>query len=204
MSTAFAADDRFKYADDHCARAHSRVDALLQFFYKFEGNLQPIKDSKIKSLKHQIEQFKDSNNSLATRRQAFDELQNDADYHQFLLQEKSFNLIKDIEELKEKSSPIKDKNLILSLSKASSFGDYQNPYLKIKKWVGIQSNVRNFFEELESSRLRLEQLKQEQRLSKSLNYEAQNLGYIVAFNKVAIEDLINCNLALLEAARNPK
>ena len=52
-SPAFSADDRFKYVDEQCARAHSRVDALLQFLYKFEGNLQPIKDSKIKSLKLQ-------------------------------------------------------------------------------------------------------------------------------------------------------
>ena len=137
MPTAFAADDRIKYADDQCARAYSRVDALLQILYKFEGNLQPIKDSKIKSLKYQIEQFSDDNKPLAERKKLFGELQNDADYYQFLLQEKSLSLIKDIEELKEKSSPIKDKNLILSLPKVSSFGDYQNPYLKIKKWVKI-------------------------------------------------------------------
>ncbi len=79
-SPAFSADDRFKYADEQCARAHSRVDALLQFFYKFEGNLQPIKDSKIKSLKYQIEQFSNINNSLVDRKKVFDELQSDADY----------------------------------------------------------------------------------------------------------------------------
>jgi hypothetical protein len=203
-SPTFSADDRFKYVDEQCARAHSRVDALLQFLYKFEGNLQPIKDSKIKSLKYQIEQFSNINNSLADRKKVFDELQSDADYYQFQLQEKSLSLIKDIEELKEKSSPIKDKNLILSLPKVSSFGDYQNPYLKIKKWVKIQSDTRNFFEELENSKLRLEQLKQEHRLTKSLNYDAYNLGFIIALNKAAIDNLINCNLALFEAARISK
>ena len=204
MSTAFAADDRFKNADEQCARAHLRVDALLQFFYKFEGNLQPIKDSKIKSLKYQIEQFSNINNSIAERKKIFGELQNDADYYQFLLQEKSLSLIKDIEELKEKSSPTKDKNLILSLPQVSSFGDYQNPYLKIKKWLGIQSNTRDFFEELENSKLRLEQLKQEHRLNKSLNYDAYNLGFIIAINKTAIDNLITFTLALLESARISK
>ena len=204
MSTAFAADDRFKNADDQCARAHLRVDALLQFLYKFEGNLQPIKESKIKSLKYQIEQFSDINNSLAQRKKLFGELQSDADYYQFLLQEKSFSLIKDIEELKEKSSPTKDKNLILSLPKGSSFGDYQNPYLKIKKWLRIQSDTRDFFEELENSRLRLEQLKEDHRLNKSLNYDAYNLGFIITINKTAIENLISCNLSLFEAARISK
>ena len=204
MSTAFAADDRFKNADDQCTRAYSRVDALLQFLYKFEGNLPPIKESKTKSLKYQIERFSDINNSLAERKKQFGELQNDADYFQFLLQEKSIGLIKDIEELKEKSSPIKDKNLILSLPKVSSFGDYQNPYLKIKKWLRIQSGTRDFFEELENSKLRLEQLKEDHRLNKSLNYDAYNLGFITAINKTAIDSLINCNLSLFEAARISK
>lgn len=201
---AFSASDNFKYADEDCVRAYSRVDALLQFFYKFEGNLQSMKDSKVKSVKSLIEQYRDSKNSLAVRRQAFLELYSDADYYQFLLQEKSSNLIKEIEELKANSSPSKDKKLILSLPNVSSFGDYQNPYLKLQKMEKIQSGVRDFFEELENSKMRLEQLNQEQRLSKSLNYDAQQLGFIIAFSKGAIADVINCNLGLLETARVSK
>jgi hypothetical protein len=203
-SPAFAADDKFKYADLNCAAAYSRVDALLQFFYKFEGNLQSLKDSKVKSLKSLIEQYGDSKNSLAVRKQAFLELYSDADYYQFLLQEKSLNLIKDIEELKVNSSPIKDKKLILSLPNVSSFGDYQNPYLKLKKMVKIQSDVRDFFDELENSKMRLEQLNQEHRLNKSLNYDAQQLGFTIAFSKGSIADVISCNLGLLETARGSK
>jgi hypothetical protein len=52
--------------------------------------------------------------------------------------------------------------------------------------------------------MRLEQLNQEQRLSKSLNYDAQQLGFIIAFSKGAIADVINCNLGLLETARVSK
>lgn len=203
-SPAFSADEKFKYVDENCVRAYSRVDALLQFFYKFEGNLQTIKDSKIKSIKSLIEQYKDGKNSLAVRKQAFLELYSDADYYQFLLQEKSLNLIKDIEELKVNSSPIKDKKLILSLPNVSNFGDYQNPYLKIQKMGRIQSDVRDFFDELENSKMRLEQLNQEQRLNKSLNYDAQQLGFTIAFSKGSISSVINCNLELLETARTSK
>ena len=204
MPTAFSADDKFKYADQHCVRAYSRVDELLQFLYKFEGNLQPLKVSKTKSLKSIIEQYRDSKNSIAVRKQAFSELYNDADYYQFLMQEKSLDLIKEIEELKARASPTKDKILILSLPNVSSFGDYQNPYLKIQKLTRIHSSVRDFFEELENSKLRLEQMKEDHRFNKSLNYDAQNLGFIIAFSKGTIADVIYCNLALLEAARIPK
>ena len=203
-SAALAADDKFKYADRNCEQAYSRVDALIQFFYKFEGNLPTLKDSKVKSLSSLIKQYKDNNNSRAVRRQVFNELYNDADYYQFLLQQKSLNVINAIEELKANSNPIKDKNLILSLPNAASFGDYKNPFLKLQKMVSIQSDVRDFFDELDGGRLRMEQLNQENRLSKSLNYDAEQLGFTIAFSKGSVAAVISCNLELMEVARISK
>jgi hypothetical protein len=49
-----------------------------------------------------------------------------------------------IEEFKLKSSPTKDKNLIYALPKASSVGDYENPYLKLQKLVKIQNLNKEF------------------------------------------------------------
>lgn len=204
MSSAYAADSKLKYIEQNCARAYLRVDALLQFFYKFEGNLPAIKDSKNKSLKNLVSQYQDISSSTALRRKAFNDLYNDPDYYQFLLQEKSFNLIKELEELKDKSSPIKDKNLVFSLPTVSSYGDYQNPYSKIKKLVRIQNNVRDFFDELESSRIRLEELSQQIRLSKSLDADAQSLGFIIALSKTSLTEVIDCNLEYLEAERISK
>ena len=132
LSTVVAADSKLKYIEDNCVRAYSRTDALLQFFYKFDGNLPNIKETKLKNIKFLISQFKDSSSSNTVRRQAFNELYNDPDYYQYLIQEKSSNVIKELEEFKSKSSPAKDKNLVYTLPNVSSFGDYQNPYLKIK------------------------------------------------------------------------
>jgi hypothetical protein len=203
-SAAYAADSKLKYIDEHCIRAYKRVEALQQFFYKFDGNLPAIKDSKIKSIQFLLSQFRDFQSSMATRKKAYGDLYNDPDYYQYLLQEKSTNLIKALEELNSKSSPAKDKNLIFSLPNVPSFGDYQNPYLKIKKLVRIQNDVRDFFDELENSRIRLDQLGQQHRLNKSLENDPQSLGLIIGFSKSSIIDVIECNLEYLEAERISK
>lgn len=203
-SAAFAADSKLKSIDEDCIRAYKKVEALQQFFYKFDGNLPPIKDSKIKSLQFLLSQFKDYRSSTAVRKKAFGDLYNDPDYYQYTLQVKSKNLIEALEELNSKASQVKDKNLIFSLPNVSSFGDYQNPYLKIKKLVKIQNDVRDFFDELENGRIRLEQLGQEHRLNKSLEENPQSLGAIIAFNKISLIDVIECNLDYLEAERISK
>jgi hypothetical protein len=201
MSTVVAADSKLKYIDENCINAYLRVDELLQFLYKFDGNLPTIKETKIKNLEFLISQFRGFKNSEGTRRQAFSELFNDPDYYQFLVQEKSSNLIKEIEEFKLKSSPTKDKNLINALPKASTVGDYDNPYLKLQKLVKIQNNVRSFFEELESTKTRFEALKEDHRFSKSLDNDSRRLGFIIAMNKSSMIQVIECNLELLEAKR---
>ena len=204
LSTAFAADNKLKYIDESCDRAYERADSLLQFLYKFDGNLPSIKETKIKSLKFSIAQFEDYKSSKEVRRKAFGELFNDPDYYQFLIQEKSSNLIKELEEFKSKSSPSKDKNLIYKLPNVPSFGDYQNPYLKVMKLVRIQNNVRDFFDELESSKTKLEELNQQHRLSKSLDNDPQNLAFLIGINKSSINEVIGCNLSYLEAERTFK
>lgn len=204
MSTVAAADSKMKYIDDSCVSAYASVDELLQFLYKLDGNLPSIKETKIKSLKFSIAQFRDYKSSKEVRRNAFGELFNDPDYYQFLIQEKSSNLIKDIEEFKSNSSPTKDKKLIYSLPNVSSFGDYQNPYLKVMKLVRIQNNVRDFFDELESSKTKLEELNQQHRLSKSLENDPQSLAFIIGMNKSSINEVIYCNLSYLEAERTSK
>jgi hypothetical protein len=204
MTTSVIADNKLKLIDDNCVRAYARADALLQFLYKFDGNLPSIKETKIKSLNFSIAQFKDYKSSKEIRRKAFGELFNDPDYYQLLIQEKSSNLIKELEEFKSKSSPTKDKNLIYTLPNVSSFGDYQNPYLKIKKLVGIQNNVRDFFDELESSKIRLEELNQQHRLRKSLDNDPQSLAFTIVFNKTSMTEVIECNLSYLEAERTSK
>jgi hypothetical protein len=204
LPTAFASDNKLKYIEDSCVRAYERADALLQFLYKFDGNLPSIKETKIKSLQFSIAQFKDYRSSKELRRKAFGELFNDPDYYQFLIQEKSSNLIKELEQFKSNSSPAKDKNLIYQLPNVSSFGDYQNPYLKVMKLVRIQNNVRDFFDELESSKTKLEELNQEHRLRKSLDNDPQNLAFLIGFNKLAMIEVINCNLFYLEAQRTSK
>jgi hypothetical protein len=204
FSTAFAAENKLKYIEESCVRAYERTDTLLQFLYKFDGNLPSIKETKIKSLKFSIAQFKDYRSSKEVRRKAFGELFNDPDYYQFLIQEKSSNLIKELEEFKSNSSPNKDKNLIYRLPNVASFGDYQNPYLKIMKLVRIQNDVRDFFDELESSKTKLEELNQQSRLSKSLDNDPQNLAFLIGINKSAMNEVIYCNLFYLEAERISK
>ena len=200
-STFSVADTKLKYIENNCINAYEGVEILLQFLYKFDGNLPTIKETKIKNIQFLLSQFSDYTNSMVVRRQAFGELFNDPDYYQFLIQDKSFNLIKELEELKLKSNPTKDKNLIQALPKVSSSGVYENPYLKIRKLVKIQNNVRDFFEELESSKTKLEALKEDQRLSKSLDSNPQRLGFEIGMNKTSIIQVIECNLEHLEAKR---
>jgi len=201
VSTFVAADTKLKYIESNCINGYERVEILLQFLYKFDGNLPTIKDTKIKNIQFLLSQFTDYKNSMTVRRQAFSELYNDPDYYQFLIQDKSSNLIKELEEFKSKSSPNKDKNLIQALPKVSSFDDYENPYLKIRKLVKIQNNVRDFFEELESSKTKLEALKEDHRLSKSLDTNPQRLAFEIGMNKTSMIQVIECNLEHLEAKR---
>jgi hypothetical protein len=204
IPVTFAAAKNLKDIEAQCVRAYERVDAILPFFYKFEGNLPPIKDSKIKSIKHFISEFENFKISAEGRKRAFAELFEDADYHQYLLQEKSVNLIKELEQFRSKSSPVADKNLIFALPKLSPFGDYENPYSKILKLVRIQNEVRNFFDELENASMRLEQLNQLHRLNKSLDADAQRLGFTIPFIKNSMTSIIQCNLDYLEAERLSK
>lgn len=198
---ANAADGKLKNIEDDCVRAYAMADALLQFLYKFDGNLPSIKETKIKSLKFSIAQFKDYKSSKEIRRKAYGELFNDPDYYQYLIQEKSSNLIKELEEFRSNSSPVKDRNLIYALPNVPSVGDYQNPYLKIKKLLSIQNGVRDFFDELEGSKAKLEELNQYHRLKKSLDNDAQSLAFKIAFSKISMSEVIECNLSYLEAER---
>ena len=50
-SAAFAADNKMKYIEENCNNAYASIESLQQFFYKFEGNLPALKESKVKNLK---------------------------------------------------------------------------------------------------------------------------------------------------------
>lgn len=160
-----------------------------------------IKDTKIKSIKYNISQYKDYKIERETQRKAFGELFNDPDYYQYLLQEMSGSLIIQLEEFKKNSSPEKDKNLILSLPKLSLFYTYQNTYWKIEKLLEIHQLIRNFYEQLEESTNRLEQLNQIHRLQKSLDKDPY---FFIALNKVIMGFVIECNLDLLQYERTSK
>jgi len=198
---AFASENKFANDEQNCKRAHSRVDALLQFLYKFEGNLPAVKPAKEKRLKYLISQFENSQLSEAVRRSAFIEYYYDHDYLQLSLQEKSLKLIKDLEELKAKSNPEIDKKLILDLPKVTGHGTYTNPYFKILKFTDLQNDVRNFFEELENTKTKLEQLKADDRLEKSLGYDHYQYGLLILLHKGAMTKLIKCNLDYFETNR---
>jgi hypothetical protein len=208
MTAASAAEsiatNKFESAEKQCIDAHLRVDALLQFLYKFEGNLPPLKPSKEKNLKFLISKFKDFSLSKSARQAAFTELFNDADYYQLELQEKSLQLIKGLEELKQKSSPSIDRSMIVALPKVSGFGDYENPYSKLRQFTRLQNDIRDFFETLDSSKNKLEQLNQLKILSKSLDNDAYSLSFKVAMHKGSLINLIECNLSYMEAARISK
>ena len=73
--------------------------------------------------------------------------------------------------------------------------------MKIRKLVKIQNNVRDFFEELESSKTKLEALKEDHRLSKSLDTNPQRLAFEIGMNKTSMIQVIECNLEHLEAKR---
>lgn len=204
IPVTYAAAKNLKNIEEQCVRAYERVDAILPFLYKFEGNLPPMKDSKFKSIKHLISQFQDFRNSAEVRKKAFGELFGDADYYQYLLQEKSANLIKELERFRSKSNPIADKDLVFALPKTSPFGDYENPFAKVIKLVRLQNELRDFFDELENSQMRLEQLHQLNRLNKSLDADAQRLGFAIALHKTSMTSVIQCNLDYLEVERLSK
>jgi len=205
VSTVVSADTRLKYIYDECVIAYKTTDSLLQFLYKFDGNLPDIKSTKLKHLEFLISNFKDSEATTSSRKNAFDELFNDPDYYQFRMQEKSSKLIKELEELKSKSSPEKDRELIFSLPRIIGFATYQNPYKKIEKLVQIQYDIGDFFEELENGKVKLEQLNQIDRLKKSLDNNPQSLAFTIGlYKKLSITRIISCNLDYLEAERLSK
>jgi hypothetical protein len=65
-------------------------------------------------------------------------------------------------------------------------------------------SLQEVFDELENSRIRLDQLGQQHRLNKSLENDPQSLGLIIGFSKSSIIDVIECNLEYLEAERISK
>lgn len=205
-SPAFAADSKLKYLrkdiEESCIRAYDELEELQQFLYKFDGNLPEIKDSKIKNIKFTRSQLINYKISNTERKKAFSDLYNDPDYYQYKLQEQSADLIKELEKYNSESSPIKDKNLIFSLPNVSSIGDYQNPYLKIRKLLEIQGKILSFFDDLEDGSSRLEQLNQQHRLEKSLENDPVELyARKYKFKLDTVSNVIGCNLDYLEAER---
>ena len=114
MAVTNSNENKLIRIEENCVNAYERVDELIQFLNKFDGNLPNIKSTKVNSLKYLIAQFEDYKIHDSVRRKAFDELYNDPDYYQYLIQEKSSKITMQLQIFRERSSPIKDRNLIFN------------------------------------------------------------------------------------------
>jgi len=102
--------------ESYCQEEHLGLDKFLQFLYKIDGNLPPINDSKVKSIRYLTKEFHNHENNEKERNRFFQELFPDPDYYQLKLQDDIKELISMLEKL-EKSWPKDQLNLKTYLDK---------------------------------------------------------------------------------------
>jgi hypothetical protein len=186
--------------DTHCSKQpYQRIDALLQFLYKFDGNLPPINTSKIKRLDFLIDQFASLAEEVTDeqRRSAFKELWSDADYWQYKSGRSAKNLIQSLEALKKANEWEKNKELIREAltQKARPYG---NIFYSMRGVLESILKSEEFFRELEESVAKLKELKQFERLEKSLPTDSYQYGFQVGILRNAPKSLMTCNFMYAE------
>lgn len=178
--------------DGQCAHGYGRIDRLLAFLYKFDGNLPPIKETKIKHLRNLMRDFSDIKKSEEAQNTAFKELYFDADYYQLVLEDKSKALIKDLESIKKDS--MNDRETALETRNTIA-------YTRLRNFLRVKDSIHDFFATLEESLQRLDSLNAEHRLTRSLDPNTTDRAFQIARGKLALNDVIDCNLGYLEHER---
>jgi hypothetical protein len=193
-----------KILHKQCTFAYKDSEKTLTFLYQFNGNLPPIKETKIKYLRSRILETKDRSITAEVTKRTWRELYADGDYIQLKLDDDSKRLIDRLEWLKKNFSPEKDREVILAHPGKDVDMKYQNlddPYYRLKLLLVLQSDLSKLIDEIESAKESFLVQKQEHRLENSVPKSTEDWFWTRHLAKNALNDIIKCNLNYLSYAR---
>jgi hypothetical protein len=188
-------DPTFPLVIEDCDYSYKQLDNLLQFFYRFEGNLPVINENKLKRLEYISKELK--NLKSPNRKSLFDEVYLDADYYQFKISEKANQIIKQVEHFKKNSSVKINIEQVSKLPSIESPFLWENPYKRIDFLVDLTFDIYDFYSELEITQSEFSQLKQSDRLAKSIENDARKFAIEKHQNRTVFKDVISCHTSLL-------
>ena len=167
------------------------VEELLQFLYKFEGNLPKINPNKIKRLDFLIDQYESHITEKNTRRQAFKELWGDPDYWQYKLSKDANFLIARLESVKKYQNWNRSKAQVIdALNKRAK--PFDNIFYSMRNFFDIYRNTESFFQDLEQSVGKLRELNQSERFIKSLPQDPHEYGFQIGLLRSSTRFLLTC------------
>ena len=191
---------------NYCKRSYDFVKTdLLQILYRIDGNLPQISDSKQKRLEFVVREWANvAPQNVEYRKNLWrTEMYPDADYWQWILQEKLRPLISKLESLNwDQASGVLLNHLELLRGKNyySTLGQERASNL-ISGYLEIYANSLDVFIQLQETDRQFDRLKQSQRLNRSLMENpierAEYLGRIGTIGPGYVKLMINCNLRFL-------
>jgi hypothetical protein len=193
ISAQSQADVIYKSAhDSSCGvRSFNGTEQLLQFLYKFEGNLPKINPNKIKRLDFLIDQYRSLTTPENPRRQAFKELWSDPDYWQYKLSLDANILIARLENINKYHNWERNKaQLIATLNKKAK--PYDNIFYSMRDFFDTHRRTESFFNDLEESVAKLKELNQVERVAKSLPQDPEEYGFQIGLLRSSTSSLLTC------------
>lgn len=198
------------YRDKTCVNSYSDSEGFLQFFYKIDGNLAEINPSKIKRIEYLERQWREDSVSETSRKSAFKELYNDADYWHYKLQRQIRKLISTTEALVknfgwENFKELADLQSSGKISGPSQFVPHSGTGA-MRAMLDFYQEELEVFELLDEVERHLERFGQSARLAKALPEDGFSRGYAKGFWRHYGARLLNCQIDYLAYAmsRNKK
>ena len=178
--------------DSTCGvRSFNGTEQLLQFLYKFEGNLPKINPNKIKRLDFLIDQYHSLITAENTRRQAFKELWSDPDYWQYKLSLDANILIARLENINKYHNWDRNKTQVIEILNKKA-KPYENIFYSMRDFFDTYRRTESFFQDLEESVVKLKELNQIERFAKSVPQDPQEYGFQIGLLRSSTSSLITC------------
>jgi hypothetical protein len=193
------------YESNSCDREFKDLEYIKQYFYKIDGNLPSISESKAKRFAFLKEEIKNQDKDKSYRRKLFsEEMYSDKDYYIFSLQQRNKELINELEYLptKEKSIQLLDKYLQLLRSETFySTSEQSEATQMIIQFIEVKRLINNVRKENDSDIQKLIDLNSYNLVEKSFgkyeDFKNSYLGTRQDFFDIDMQGLIRCQISHL-------
>ena len=196
LSASIAHSDPLFNIKKECEFSYHRIQSLKDFLYKFDGNLTPIGEDKIKYIKRKKITWQDRKLPENVRSSAFKDIFYDPDNIQWTIQSEAKDLIKAINNFESlENTSGKDEinfNYLIQLDKTKKV-ELRAAYQRLAKALEIINGTYVFISNLEEAVQRAETIQREDIFARALPLSDRvQYGFELAFFRGSASDLLGC------------